>query len=137
MIPGLRVWAFGLAMFACAWPAPAGAGPHVDYLVHCQGCHRADGSGAPGAVPALSNSVGKFLEVPRGREYLVRVPGSSMSPLSDADLAAVLNWMIRQFGPAEIAARFKPFTAEEVAGVRSPPLDEVQAMRRELVEAMH
>ena len=50
--------------------------------------------------------MGTFLTVPGGREYLVRVPGSAQSPLSDAELARVLNWMIRAFGPPAIAADF-------------------------------
>ena len=114
----------------------AEAGPQVDYVLHCQGCHLADGSGAPGAVPTLRNSVGRFLQVPGGREYLVRVPGSSMAPLGDAELAAVLNWMIRRFGPAPIARDFRAYTPDEVAAIRRPPLTEVEALRRELVGAM-
>ena len=63
----------------------------------------------------------------------VRVPGSSQSSLSDLELAAVLNWMLREFGPAEIAADFAPFSADEVAGVRHPPLTDVESVRRDLL----
>jgi mono/diheme cytochrome c family protein len=101
--------------------------PRVDYMLQCQGCHGAEGHGAPGTVPSLAG-VGRFLAVPGGREYLVRVPGSSQSALDDADLAAVLNWMIRSFDPRD----FVPYTAEEVARVRRPPLDDVEGVRREL-----
>jgi hypothetical protein len=63
-----------------------GADPRVDYMLQCQGCHLADGSGAPGAVPDLRGSLGRFLGVPGGREYLVRVPGAAQSspPTSDS-----------------------------------------------------
>jgi mono/diheme cytochrome c family protein len=105
-------------------------------MLHCQGCHRPDGAGAPGAVPRLQGFVGEFLTVPGGREYLVRVPGSSQSPLDDAALAAVLNWMVRSFGPAEVAADFTPFTADEVARTRRPPLQRVRAVREALVAAI-
>jgi mono/diheme cytochrome c family protein len=101
--------------------------PRIDYMLQCQGCHGAAGRGAPGTVPSLAG-VGRFLAVPGGREYLVRVPGSSQSALDDAELAEVLNWMIREFDPRD----FAPYTAEEVARVRRPPLDDVEAVRREL-----
>ncbi len=115
--------------------APAASeNPQIDYLLQCQGCHLADGSGAPGSVPSLQDSLGRFLQVPGGREYLVRVPGSAQSPLSDARLAGVLNWMIGVFGPERIAADFTPFSAEEVARYRNPPLTEVDSLRRDLLQ---
>jgi len=123
--------ALGLALAGFALDARAGA--EIDYMLQCQGCHLADGGGSPGAVPPLAGLVGKFLWVPRGREYLVRVPGSSQSPLSDAELAAVLNWMIRRFGPEEAAHDFTAFSADEVAGYRDPPLTDVETLRAELL----
>lgn len=119
-----------LAAAASAAPEPRA---HVDYLLQCQGCHRADGSGAPGSVPSFVDSVGRFLTVSGGREYLIRVPGAAQSPLSDAALAAVLNWIIRAYGPASVAADFEPFSAEEVTRHRRPPLVEVDEIRAELL----
>ena len=43
--------------------------------------------------------------VPGGREYLMRVPGTSQSELDDAQTAALLNWMVREFSPAERGRR--------------------------------
>ena len=80
--------------------------------------------------------MGTFLTVPGGREYLVRVPGSAQSPLSDAELARVLNWMIRAFGPPAIAADFERFRADEVARMRAFPLTDVDAVRRALIRAI-
>ncbi len=109
--------------------------PAIDYMLQCQGCHLADGSGAPDrGVPVLKGSVARFTAVPGGREYLVRVPGASGSPLSDAELAAVLNWMVVYFGPAEQARAFAPYTEEEVAAVRRPPYAKVEELRRTLLE---
>jgi hypothetical protein len=117
--------------------SPAASEPaRLDYMLHCQGCHLADGSGKPGAVPALRGFVGRFLEVPGGREFLVRVPGSALSPLSDAELAGVLNWIIRSFGPAHVSQQFTPYSEAEVAGVRRPPLTEVESVREALVLRM-
>ena len=64
--------------------------PRINYILHCQGCHLADGAGTPDKVPALKNEVGRFLHVTGGREFLIQVPGTSQSPLSDAEVAAVL-----------------------------------------------
>ncbi len=131
--PGSAVAAL-LFAFATGVAAPASSqNARIDYMLQCQGCHLADGSGAPGSVPSLQGSVGRFLRVPGGREYLVRVPGSAQSPLSDARLAGVLNWMIRVFGPERVAADFTPFSAEEVARYRNPPLTEVDSLRRDLL----
>ena len=118
--------------FAGGRPA-ASETPPINYMLQCQGCHLADGSGSPMGVPALLDTVGKFLRVPRGREYLVRVPGSAQAPISDSELAQLLNWIIRRFGPREIAADFLPFAQSEVARYRDRPLTDVVAMRAELV----
>ena len=127
----------GAALAALAGSGGAGAAdPQVDYMLECQGCHLSDGSGAPGRVPDLRDSVGRFLTVPGGREYLVRVPGAAQSPLGDAELAEVLNWMIRRFGPAEVAAAFEPYAAPEVARLRKAPLPEVDSVRGNLVQLM-
>ena len=123
-----------LAAIVCLIAATARAeDPRVDYMLQCQGCHLADGSGAPGAVPDLRGSLGRFPGVAGGREYLVRVPGAAQSSLSDERLAALLDWMIREFGPAEAAADLEPYRAEEVARWRADPYAEVQTVRRELL----
>ncbi len=131
-LPALRAALVGAGALLQAG-ATAAEQPQVHYMLHCQGCHLADGSGASGAVPSLRDQIGRFVTVPGGREYLVRVPGSAQSSLSDAELAAVLTWMIRAFGPAEIAATLEPFSSEEVARHRNPPLAEVDSVRRELL----
>jgi mono/diheme cytochrome c family protein len=125
--------AAGVAAGLAAMGAPASAeSPRILYMLQCQGCHLADGAGAPGTVPSLSR-VGRFLTVKGGRAYLIRVPGSATSSLSDGELAEVLNWMVREFGPAAVAADFAPFDAGEVAAVRRPPLADVDSARRELI----
>jgi hypothetical protein len=128
----IRRAAFALALLL-ATASARGADPRVDYMLQCQGCHLADGSGSPGAVPDLRGSLARFLGVPGGREYLVRVPGAAQSSLSDARLAALLDWMIREFGPAEAAARLEPYRSEEVARWRAEPYSEVQTVRRKLL----
>jgi hypothetical protein len=115
---------------------PVMADPLTDYTLHCRGCHGGDGSGAAGAVPSFRDHVGKFLRVDGGREYLIRVPGSAQSELSDARTAALLNWLVTEYGPKDVAADFRPFTEQEIAQHRRPPLTEVQQTRERLVEAI-
>ena len=82
-------------------------------------------------APSLAGTVAKFLWVPGGREYLVRVPGVATSPLSDADLAEVMNWMLWRFDREHLPSNFQPFTAAEMGPLRLHPLRlEAAGMRR-------
>jgi hypothetical protein len=112
------------------------AGPSTDYLLQCRGCHGPDGAGAPGAAPSFRGQVGRFLSVPGGREYLIRVPGTAQSELDDAHTAALLNWLVHEFSPGEVPADFAPYTADEVGHWRRTPLIDVWATRRALVQAI-
>jgi hypothetical protein len=76
------------------------------------------------------------VNVPRGREYLIRVPGASQAPIEDAELAALLNWIVARYGPPEIAASFDAFSPAEVARWRRPPLDRPELLRAELRAAL-
>lgn len=126
--------ALAAALLACAaGPGRAIDGPALDYAVHCQGCHRADGGGTPGTIPALAGSVGKLLHARGGREFLVRVPGVSTAPLDDAALAAVLNWMLATFGGADVPPGFVPYGAAEVGRLRADPLVDVDGVRARLL----
>jgi mono/diheme cytochrome c family protein len=108
--------------------------PAVDYAIHCQGCHLADGAQTPGSVPALAGTVGRLARSAAGRAYLARVPGVAQSPLGEAELAALLNWVVARFG-AEAAAGFAPYSAEEVRRLRAEPLVDVEAARRAALSA--
>jgi len=133
----VRVIAAGCLVAASLAPAQVlGASPAVDYAVHCQGCHLDDGRETPGRVPALAGSLGRFSHVRGGRAYLVRVPGVAQSPLDDAALAALLNWLLPHFDPGGLDRDFAPYTAEEVGRVRHLPLSDVESERRRLMEQM-
>ena len=116
--------------------SPAVADPQTDYILNCRGCHRPDGSGVPGGAPDFRGQVGRFLSVPGGRNYLIRVPGTSESELSDERVAALLTWLVREFSPAEVPPDFKPFTAAEVARHRHPPLTDPGRVRAELMRSI-
>jgi len=126
-----RAW---LLVLALAVPARAES-PAFNYVLHCQGCHLEDGSGTPGSgIPALAGSVGRFLRVPGGREYVTRVPGVAQASLDDAALAELLNWLVRHFSAAELPRDFAPYTAEELARGRRLPLTDVEGTRRRLLK---
>jgi cytochrome c553 len=123
---------------AAAADGPAGvANPQrawQNWTLNCQGCHRPDGTGSAGTAPSLAGTVSRFLAVPGGREYLGRVPGVATSPLPDADLAELMNWIFWRFDKEHLPANFEPFTAAELGRLRTRPLRlEAAQMRTELL----
>lgn len=131
---GVALVAAGLAGSLAA--TAAAADPRVDYMLHCRGCHGPDGAGAPGAAPSFRGQLAKFLWVPGGREYLIRVPGTAQSELDDARTAALLNWLLREFSGDEIPADFAAYGTDEVARLRHAPLTDVWGVRQDLLRAI-
>ena len=124
-----------LALAAFAPLAASATPPQASYLLHCSGCHIADGSGSAGRVPSMRESLPVLSASAAGRRFLVQVPGAAQSPLSDLELAQVLSWMVRNLGATPAAAGFADFTAAEVAAYRKTPLMEVRATRAALLSA--
>lgn len=108
-----------------------------NWILSCQGCHRADATGTPQTTPTMAGFVARFLQVPGGREYLVQVPGVATAALSDADLAEVVNWSLVRFDAANVPADFKPYTPTEVGRLRLKPLRaEAMTIRAGMVARM-
>lgn len=109
----------------------------ADYVLQCAGCHRVDGRGSNRhGIPDFRDSVGAFVRMPAGREYLIRVPGAAQSQLNDAELAAVLNWLLEEFSPAQLPADFRPYGEEEVAEARRHRYEDVVPVRHALAKAL-
>jgi hypothetical protein len=126
----------GIVLALAAPPAPAGGNPpQIDFMLHCQGCHLSEGQGLAGQVPRLKGEVGKFLHSDEGRAFLLRVPGVAQSSLNDADLAAVMNWVLEEFDPEHLPPAFEPYTAAEVAQWRTRIMRNVNAERTRILEA--
>ena len=104
-----------------------------NYILNCQGCHLPDGSGSKGNVPKMNDFVGYFLHVPGGREFIVQVPGAAGAPISDQELADVMNWMLLNFSKNELPDPFVPYDSEEIAKLRKDPLIDMHQRREELV----
>lgn len=107
--------------------------PEINYMLHCQGCHRPDGSGVPGAVPDLRGEVARFLATNDGRAFLIRVPGVANAPLSDRELGELVDWVVRRFDPEHVPADFTPYGAAEVARLRARKLSKVTEARAAIV----
>jgi len=115
--------------------AELGQDNKVAWMLNCQGCHRADGGATGVEVPALSGTVSKFLWVPGGREYLIRVPGVAMAPLDDESIAELTNWMLHEFDEENIPTDFEHYSASEVGVLRKKPYNsEASTIRAGLME---
>jgi len=118
------------ALAAAGWvafsaPGAGAAPPEEAYRLHCSGCHGPDGAGSAGVAPSLRELAG-LLAAPGGRAYLVRVPGVAQAPLASAELARLLNWVLRELSGAGDLA---PYTAGEVEAWRRDPLRDPLAAR--------
>jgi mono/diheme cytochrome c family protein len=110
--------------------------PHAAqlYATNCQGCHGEIGSSAA-EIPTLAGRVGYFTRIPEGRRYLVQVPNVALNANSDADIAAVLNWLLATYSRAQLAPDFQPYTASEVGQLRQARID-VALTRRRVIDAL-
>lgn len=99
----------------------------ASYMLHCSGCHLPDGSGKPAAgIPDMRLTVPQLLRSNAGRAFLVQVPGTSGSDLTDAQIAELMNWMLPALTAQHDAA---PYTPQEVTRYRNDRLDDVAAHR--------
>ncbi|HUA90641.1 MAG TPA: cytochrome c, partial [Steroidobacteraceae bacterium] len=109
----MRALPCALALLSALTAAAACAGPAQDYMLYCMGCHGDQAQGVPGKIPPLAGALPRYMRTPEGRNYVLRVPGAANSVLSDAQLAAVLNWLATTYAVAG-EARPAAFTPGEV-----------------------
>ncbi len=94
-----------------------------DYVEHCSGCHGMQGNSAPAEIPVLRDRIGYFMCIPEGREYLIRLPNVAYSAISDnQELADMMNFVVFGLGGNSAPKTAKPFTAAEVAKLRTRAL---------------
>ena len=56
--------------------------------------------------------------MPQMREYLVRIPGATQAPINDAELTALINWVLEEFNADTLPAGFEYLSVEEVTAAR-------------------
>jgi mono/diheme cytochrome c family protein len=110
--------------------------PQINYALQCMGCHTPDGAGVPDRVPSIRDTLVPFAGMAEGRRYLVQVPGSAQSTLSNAELAELLNWMIRNLTGVTPPSTLAPFTEQEVRQYRASTLSQVRATRERLLRTL-
>lgn len=110
--------------------------PRVNYQLQCMGCHHADGAGEDGRVPSVRRTLVPFSATAAGRDFVMRVPGVAQAPLSDADIAALLNWMARNLSDVPLPVGFTDYTPAEVGLARHRPLPAVREVRRRLLDGI-
>ncbi|WP_027482599.1 c-type cytochrome [Deinococcus pimensis] len=133
-----RAYVTALAVCVAGAALGQGGGAKV-FAANCSGCHGVKGEGLPYAYPPLAGHVPELLGVKGGRTYVahvlqhglvgeLRVKGvmygggmPSFEKLSDADFAAVLNYVATSWGN-RLPAGAKPFTAAEVKKLRAGDL---------------
>jgi mono/diheme cytochrome c family protein len=119
-----------LGFLLVAPPAGADSYEEHDYILNCSGCHRIDGTGSR-TVPSLL-AMPELDGKPGARAYWIRVPGAAQAPLSDARLAALMNWLVQRFTGRQPEPEY---TAEEVGRLRSNPLRDPIGKRNEIQHA--
>lgn len=122
--------ALSLAAGACAAQgAPPG---QAIYAANCVPCHQTDGEGAPGIAPPLAGILAGRAKHEVGREFLAQILVSGMTGtlvskgqryvgsmpsfagIPDADLAAVLNYVLAAFN-----GNAPPLAAADFTAARS------------------
>jgi len=131
---------FLAAANADAAPAlPELTAPQSDYVEHCSGCHGMQGNSAPAEIPVLRDRVGYFMCTREGRDYLIRLPNVAYSAITDnQELADMMNFVVFGLGGHSTPRNAKPFTAVEVAKLRTRALttQSLIAARAEVVDKL-
>lgn len=131
------MWRRALVLLACSL-VQAGIAhadqERDDYHLHCMGCHGEEGKGSrAGKVPSFRTDLGRLLATAEGREFVQRVPGVSLAALDSHRLAALMNWIVREFADLPPAADVEPFSPEEIERLRKRPLLDVAGTRAALL----
>ena len=92
-------------------------------------------SGQPPDVPIFDKNLGPLVQSELGRAYLAKVPGAAQAPINDAELAAVINWMLSEYSAEAIPDDFILYDAAEVARYQSTILTSPVELKASLTAA--
>lgn len=120
--------------------APAAAAPDgaAVFATRCVACHQADATGADGLAPSLAGTLKDYLTNDDGKKYLSQILVSGMAgriesqgrvvvgmmpnfraDLADAEIAAVLNYVLGHFNGVANAGPAAPVTPAAIAAARA------------------
>lgn len=131
MTPARLVLLAALCWGLAAAPCLAAEMAEHDYVLHCAGCHGFDGNGSRD-IPSL-HGLADLGAQPQWRAYIVRVPGVANAPISDARLAALLDWVLARFSAS---AHAPAFSAAEVGALRQQPFIDPRAERARVLATL-
>ena len=121
-------------------PAAAGAAPNgaAIFAARCVACHQADGTGADGLAPSLAGTLKTYLANTDGKQYLSQILVSGMAgriesqgrvlvgmmpnfraDLTDADIAAVVNYVLGHFNSVAGTSAAQPITPAAITAART------------------
>jgi mono/diheme cytochrome c family protein len=138
-----------LAIIACNKEpsTPRASAPSQVFEQRCIICHQPNAQGVAGLYPPLADSIGNYVGVKDGRQYLVHVLINGLSGtvvvkgvtyngvmpqfanLSDDEIAAALNEVLTRFNAAELPKDFQPITPDEVKAGRAITKNSTELMR--------
>jgi len=153
LLAGIGAGAPPLAAAADPEPVHYPAG-NTNFQANCAVCHGAKGAGTPSLAPPVTSYPARYATTEEGRKQLAMTVLNGMFGgidveqkhfdfkmpdfvhLDDATLAAVLNFVVFDLGHAP--QETKPLTPEEIAAVRSHPIDgtAVREHRTKLLAAL-
>jgi mono/diheme cytochrome c family protein len=118
--------------------SPSDRVARLHYIQHCSGCHLADGSGSPSkGIPDMHGTLGRFLQVPGGRAFIVQVPGVMNAALKDSEVAQLMNWLLPAVSASTLPAQHQPYTEDEVRRLRDTRPANIPALRETLLARGH
>jgi hypothetical protein len=126
----------------CGAPAlaytPEHLTPRGTYLVRCGGCHGPDGLSRTSLIPDLKDKAGYFLCDPAGRDYVSRLPNIVFSRITDAEMAALMNYVSFDLGGGSAPPHARAFTAGELGRARRNALTipDLEAYRGRIVDGL-
>lgn len=127
----------GLAAASVAIAETAHRTPRTNFILRCVGCHGMDGSGSEkGGIPDFRNYVGAFSRDDAGRTYVMHVPGVVNANLTNAEIADVMNYVMKTFGGTSLPDDYHPFDRVEVDQRRANPVKDIVGMRREIAASL-
>jgi mono/diheme cytochrome c family protein len=156
-VTGLRLgWISILGLLPLFFAVPARAQVPKAFRDRCAVCHQANGEGITGVYPPLAGTIGRYVQLPEGRSYLVHLLLFGMtgtitskgtayegwmppaSDYSDNELAEAIDYVLSKLNAKELPAGFKPITAADFKAARGADLSPSNVLqeREKLIAAL-